>query len=367
MKILGFDRKSLEYFKDYLKERQQTVTVETFQSDTLMSGPISVCQGSTLSGLLYLIYTLDYPLIHSSKIQTMKEYNLSEKPRTTTFVNDSSVKIHLGPNKDDHNLTITNVLHKITDYMNSNSLKLNQDMSNILIISNNPEIRDNITIKVQGAPKPITPVRSLLYLGVMVQDDMKWNKFLTEGPQNLTQKLTQKLNAIKLMRKYTNTKTTKILLNGVFTSTLLYGAALWIGAPQYLKTKIQSLKLEACRTALGPKTKRWSTSRLLKEMNWLPISKILERENAVATHKIINNQTPQYMNYKMNEKYLPENGPYQITTGRNGPSKIGTRPKDIGKTRTTKYHFRTQSYNVYGKIPEKITQLKKKPTLSKNG
>ena len=70
LKLLGCDNNAINFFTDYLVDRQQTVTIETFQSDFLHSGPISVCQGSTLSGLLYLIYTLDYPLIFDQS--TMK-------------------------------------------------------------------------------------------------------------------------------------------------------------------------------------------------------------------------------------------------------------------------------------------------------
>ena len=60
-------------------------------------------------------------------------------------------------------------------------------------------------------------------LGIPVQDNLKWNHFLAEGPANFAKRLQQKLSAIKIIRKYQDEKTTRIL----------YGASLWVGAPNY--------------------------------------------------------------------------------------------------------------------------------------
>ena len=121
--------------------------------------------------------------------------------------------------------------------MNANSLVINKDETKILVITNNPEIRNNIKIEVKRMKEPIKPIRSMVYLGITVQDNLKWNIFLTDGPENLIKKLSQKLNAIKIIRRYIDFQTTKMLLNGVFLSTLLYGASLWIGAPSTWREK----------------------------------------------------------------------------------------------------------------------------------
>ena len=95
------------------------------------------------------------------------------------------------------------------------------------------------------------------------------------------------------------------------------------GAPQYLINKIQSNQLEACRITIGTKSKRWSSSQLLKEMGWLSIQQILKNETAKTTHKIINNQQPEHMAYKMNTKFK---NPYHPNTRQNGLGKLGNKP-----------------------------------------
>ena len=150
LKILGFDDHAAAYFENYLKNRSQKVIVDTFESDQMYIGPMSVCQGSTLSGLLYLIYTLDLPLVHHSENHSLENYEKCKSPKTTTFVDDSAIKITLKNDQNQHNQQIKNTLNEIYDYMNANKLVLNQSKSKILVISQNPAIRQQISIKIPG-------------------------------------------------------------------------------------------------------------------------------------------------------------------------------------------------------------------------
>ena len=155
-----------------------------------------MCQGSTLSGSLYLVYTLDYPLLHHPGNLDMENYDKSKDNKMTTFIDDSSIHIKIGQDKDQNNTMITNTLDKIKTYMDSTSLVLNKDKSNNLVISPDPNIRENISIDIPGKEKPIIPERSLKFLGIEIQDNLKWNNYISEGKENLVKRLTQKLNPI---------------------------------------------------------------------------------------------------------------------------------------------------------------------------
>ena len=358
LKILGATNSTTEFFKDYLRNRLQTVTVEAFQSNTLDTGPLSVCQGSTLSGSLCLVYTLDYPLLHHKYQLNMKQYDKSNENKTTTFVDDSSIQIKIGTDTIENNALIKNSLDKIKMYMDSNSLVLNKDKSKLIVITNQPEIRNKISIVIEGKEEPITPSRNLKFLRIQVTDDLKWNYYISEGKDNLAKILKQKLNAVKLVRKYISESTTKMLINGVFYSTLMYGACLWVGAPKYIKNIIQKIQLEACRTVFGFKSVRWSTSKLLTSMKWLSVQKILQKENAIMTHKILNTDNPEYIAFKMKTKYQVNTNINQINTRRTGNGKLGIRPKQVGKTKTTKYHYRASAYDIFANIPDEILNIK---------
>ena len=92
---LGFQQTTMQFFTLYLKDRKQRVSVDSFLSDELHIGPLSVCQGSTLSGLLYLIYTLDYPLIFQERILPISQQIMDDKPTIKTFVDDSINRIKI--------------------------------------------------------------------------------------------------------------------------------------------------------------------------------------------------------------------------------------------------------------------------------
>ena len=132
----------------------------------------------------------------------------------------------------------------------------------------------------------------MTYLGKEIKDDLKWNFFIEDSPNNLIKELKKRLNAVKLVRNLINFRTAKMLLNRLFHSKMLYGATLWAGAPRYLKAKIQHLQLEACRIANRPHAIRWSKTRLLDLMKWADIHQLLERASAITTHSIINNREP---------------------------------------------------------------------------
>ena len=183
---IGCQDLTMKLFTSYLGQRTQKVIVDTFESNELEIGPLSVCQGSTLSGLMYLIYTLDYPIIHQDKMLSISEYIQDKKPKTTTFVDDSISRVHITKDKAQNNTIIKGILQDIGDYMNSNRLVLNQDKSKLIVITNNDDIRKNIQIPIQGLDKPLEPARTMTYLGIEVKDDLRWNYFIEDSPNKPT-------------------------------------------------------------------------------------------------------------------------------------------------------------------------------------
>ena len=59
LKHIGIHDISVKMIMNYLSERKQYVYLNANKSETLVTGNTSVSQGSIISGLLYLIFTLD--------------------------------------------------------------------------------------------------------------------------------------------------------------------------------------------------------------------------------------------------------------------------------------------------------------------
>ena len=79
----------------------------------------------------------------------------------------------------------------------------------------------------------------------------------------------------------------KMFANGIVMSKLEYGAEAWAGAAAYILKHLQSIQIEAMRTVQGPQSKRWSSTHLLKELNWLSINQLAQIAYAKLTHNIL--------------------------------------------------------------------------------
>ena len=133
------------------------------------------------------------------------------------------------------------------------------------------------------------------------------------------------------------------------------------GAPMYLKKRIKSLQLEAARIAIGPQSKRWSATTLLKKMKWLPLDDLIKKATMKIIHGMIMTNQPPLLSHRT---IGPTRTEFQ-NTRRTGPLRIGTRPKEIGRTLLTKHQFRAKSYEVYALLPEAITAIKSKKLFGK--
>ena len=299
LKILGFDSHATQYMENYLSNRNQIVEIDGVKSNNLFTGPFSVVQGSTLSCLLYLIYTLDLPTVYHSNNPTIEHQINCNQPTPTNFVDDTIVKEDIqDPASRQQN--VMNALSTIKDYMDSNKLALNPEKTKLFVLSQNPEIRKEIYLDVQ--PKRIVHTPTFQYLGISISQDLKWNEFLLNNKNSLSKQLTKRITAIKKLKKYVDFKQIKVIASGIFMSKFHYGMELWAGAPTYLKKKMQTIKLKAARAAIRYKSYYWSTDKLLTKMGWLPIEKLLTLGTAKMAHQILHKSVPEILAFKIKSK-----------------------------------------------------------------
>ena len=187
---------------------------------------------------------------------------------------------------------------------------------------------------------------------------MKFNYFLIEVETvnlQIYKQLSTRLNALRLMKKSTPLDVMRQFANGIFMSKLSYGAETWVGAPQYLIDKLQHLQLEAARICIGPKSRYYAKTTLLKTMNWIDVRSTAQFSTAKLIHQILHTEQPALLSakFRSSQESIRE-------TRMTGSHKLGSRPKSLGSSRLVSQHFRCQSYNIYAHIPEIITLIKKR-------
>ena len=153
----------------------------------------------------------------------------------------------------------------------------------------------------------------------------------------------------------------KNIANGIFMSKLLYGAETWAGAPKYIINKIQHIQLEAARTVIGPGSRRWSRTHLLKEMKWMGIEQIAQFCSARLTHKILTTSQLEVLAHRTISRIQSSRD-----TRLSGPYKLGPKPAGIGTTAASKYQYRANSYRHYEPIPLVIKKITKPHIFKKH-
>ena len=358
LKALGLDHHSVKLMQSYLNNRQQSVHLEGYTSPPLHTGPVSVIQGSSMSSLLFIIYTLDLPYIFYDDKLSIQQEEASTRPKSILYIDDNV--IHITPFQT-YNLqqAVDWTISKVHNYMNANKLKLNKDKTKIMVLSKNPATRNSIKIVTPDNQDDILHSSKLKILGIEIEETLNWKYYLTDGPQSILKQIKTRLNSLKLLKRYSTIPQMKQFANGILLSKLEYGAAIWASAPQYILKQLQSCQLEAARTILGPKTRRWTSSHLLSELKWIPIKKIGELASAKLTYQILNTSKPAVLANRMLSKINSTR-----ITRQNGPFQLGPRPPGLGRTRNTKYQYRPNSYDIYQQIPLVLKQIPK-PKLFK--
>ena len=182
MRILGFTEKTLIWYKNYLKDREQRVYIDGTYSENLHIGQRSVVQGSVMSCLLYLIFVLDIPLIFHKQEHPLNEVDTCKNPMIQTFIDDLMCTIT--KNKDiPLQDSIVETLDRIEDYMQANKLALNRGKTQLLVLNKDPPIKSQVSIP--AVPADIIPKTTIKFLGVILAETLDWKAFLIEDKDNL--------------------------------------------------------------------------------------------------------------------------------------------------------------------------------------
>ena len=220
-KILGFNTKALETVRNYLENRKQFVEIQGFQSDNLLVRPRSVTQGSTLSGIFYLIFILDLPRIFHNEPHTPEEMSKCPNKNLKTFIDDNFIKVKRLKDKNIKQ-SIMETMTKVKIYMDSNRLKLNSSKSRIMMISSHQEAKREFEIQIEG--KTIYHSPKLKLLGNVMTDNLSWN---THVRQVVLPSIRNTIRSLKITTKYLDRKFRQMYVNSLYRSRLLFAIETW--------------------------------------------------------------------------------------------------------------------------------------------
>ena len=268
----GIRGKANDWFKSYLSDRKQFVSINGFNSD-LKNITCGVPQGSVLGPLLFLIYIND---LYSS-IKFCKVHH---------FADDTNL-LHFTDSIKNLNKTINYDLKQLVHWLNANKIALNVSKTELVFFKPKKKQNDyDLNIKLAG--KKIFQTPSVKYLGIKIDANLNW-----KDHQNYIAMKLNKANAILLkLKNYVNPSILKSVYFSIFESHLNYCSIIWSQNVD-ASNRLFLLQKRAIRTIsfaqrLSPSSPLFSNTRILKFYDKVSI------ENCILISKSLSNHLPTF-------------------------------------------------------------------------
>ena len=306
LEVYNFHVDSIEWFRSYLSHRSQMVQVESKQSKSCNTEGHAVPQGSILGGLIFLIFSNDFPAC-------------TQGGESVMYVDDDTEVVH---DKDAGLLKQKIQLEAdlSTNWLKDNRMCVAGDKSKLLVIGTR-HLKDkklDQPIEIQVDNKIVMETRSEKLLGVIINNELTWKEHLygetwRVGGQNsvgLIPQLSQRVGILKKLSKYVSKERLKLFSNGIFYSKLNYclpvfGNVFGLDKYRVIKTKSVSFTREDNRRLqvlqnsvmklLTGTPRRTATTTLLQMTNTLYVQQLVAYHTLTMVNKVITTSKPAYL------------------------------------------------------------------------
>jgi len=287
LSLLGINGIELEWFRSYLSDRLQFVSIDNVDSIllTILTG---VPQGSILGPLLFLIYINDLPNCSSLFSQL--------------FADDTALSAS-GENLQDLFSFVNNELHKLCSYFRSNMLSLHPDKTKFLLVSfnnlpvdtnlklfinnNNPGETNPDLIHELGSVSSSDKIPAIKYLGVYFDPQLNFKYHLSQ----ISKKLSFALYTLRSVKNLLPPHSLKTLYYSLFHCHLVYGIEIWSAVPTALIKPLITKQKMAIRI-LSNKTYNAHTEPLFKNLEILPLNDLVDFFKLKFFHSYVFNTIP---------------------------------------------------------------------------
>ncbi|XP_057318961.1 uncharacterized protein LOC130663635 [Microplitis mediator] len=255
LRAYNFSENTLKWFYSYLTNRRQAVRLENLLSSWKYNRS-GVPQGSVLGPLLYAIFISDLgSLIDCNHI---------------FYADDLIVYITCSLSIIDETIEkLNNIIIKINSWCTENYLRLNPDKTKAIILGSPQHVRDPTCVnalKIVVNGKTIEYVKSLKYLGVIIDDTLSWH----EQAIAVSNRAMSCLARLKINNKIFNTTMRRKLVVALVFPTFDYCSAVFSNISGVLQTRLQR-KFNACIRFIFQLRRYDHITPYRKQLGWLTL------------------------------------------------------------------------------------------------
>ena len=329
---LGIRGVALKWFRSYLTNRYQTVSIGEGQSQPLEL-PYGVPQGSVLGPLLFSAYTTNLGHI-------IKRHGFSYH----IYADDTQIYLSCDvSNSDDALKRLELCVSDIRDWMAKHKLKLNDDKTEFIVISSphNSKELNSLSLGIKIGNETITTSKTVRNLGVVMDPIFNMDDHIT----SVCQSCYFHLRNIGSIRRYLDEEVAAQIIHSFVTSKLDYCNSLLVELPKNSLSRLQKVQNTAVRIITLCNKKNNITPHL-KELHWLPVNLRIEYKILLLTFKVLNGLAPGYLCDLLEFRTTPHNL-------RSETNKLLVEPR----TRTASYGDRAFSVIapvLWNKLPDKL-------------
>ena len=221
MAAYGFEKNTLLFIQNYLKDRKQRTKVNGSFS-LWLELKYGVPQGSILGPLLFNIFINDiFFFIKYTKMAIYADDNTLYSMSTTI---ENLLK------------TLESETTTILDWFRVNEMKPNDDKCHLIVCN-----KDDLSVKLGN--ETIQSSDSVELLGITIDKNLN----VTAHVSNLIKKGNQKLHALARISKYVSEDKLKVLMRTFIQSQFNYSPLVWMFHNRTLNHKINKLQEKALR------------------------------------------------------------------------------------------------------------------------
>ena len=268
LNFIGIRGNLFEIITSYLTDRYQITKINSTVSE-IRKVHFGVPQGSILGPLLFILYINDIT-------------NVNNDANFFLFADDTAITLSAKSHAELQR-KIDNVLPSISEWFFANRLSLNTKKTMYQVYSKRKH--ENFDVQINGSK--IERQESVKYLGVMVDENLKWKKHI----YNISSVVNRNLGIMGRAKYFLSSRELLLLYNTLILPYLNYCAVVW--GRNYTSTLKALVKFQKRAVRIiDKKPFRYPTGMLFKKYKILKFPDIVKEQSIMILLSFINRTLP---------------------------------------------------------------------------